>query len=90
MRLCISGCLQDDLRSDSEQLRIIQDVSYIMNATAELDNGFHGWKYVPSKKFREFELKTRQFKEVCFKYIHASLSAIEAKERRERETGTCA
>jgi cytochrome P450 family 49 subfamily A len=78
------GCLNPNLRKDSEQLMVINAVKDIFDSTAYLDATiFEHWRYFPNAELNKFLAANEVFCRITTKYIGKAMTKI-----REGKTDT--
>lgn len=70
------GCLDKDLKPDSEPQRIIEDVQVLQDRLYELEVQLSFWKFVNTPALREFVRVSDNFTEVALKYINQAAERL--------------
>ncbi|XP_017784364.1 PREDICTED: probable cytochrome P450 301a1, mitochondrial isoform X2 [Nicrophorus vespilloides] len=73
------GCLDPNLRSDSEPLKIINAAKFALRNIAILELKFPFWRYFPTTIWTKYVKNMDYFVEICMKYINEALDRLKTK-----------
>ncbi|XP_060530526.1 probable cytochrome P450 301a1, mitochondrial isoform X2 [Cylas formicarius] len=77
------GCLDRNLSSDSEALKIIDAAKYALRNIAIMELRFPFWRYFPTSLWTRYVKNMDYFVEICMKHIDAAMERL--KEKRDVE-----
>lgn len=73
------GCLDPDLAKDSQQMKIIKTVSFLLEGSVKTEIGFPIWKYIPSPTYLKLKTEHNLFRQLCQGYIQKALEEFKNK-----------
>ncbi|XP_023218124.1 probable cytochrome P450 301a1, mitochondrial [Centruroides sculpturatus] len=80
------GCLEDDLKEDSEAMRMIRAAHGTFQGMNDLlFTPMRLWKYIPTKAWKRFVEAQDDFAEIAFKYVKEAMERIENSKDEDRE-----
>ncbi|XP_067128618.1 cytochrome P450 CYP12A2, partial [Centruroides vittatus] len=80
------GCLEDDLKEDSEAMRMIRATHKAFQGMNDLlFTPMRIWKYIPTRAWKRFVEAQDDFAEIAFKYVKEAMDRIENSKDKDRE-----
>ncbi|XP_016972287.1 probable cytochrome P450 301a1, mitochondrial [Drosophila rhopaloa] len=78
------GCLESDLKPDSEPQQIIDAAKYALRNVATLELKAPYWRYVPTPLWTRYVKNMNFFVGVCMKYIQSATERLKTQDPSER------
>ncbi|KAK4886796.1 hypothetical protein RN001_003067 [Aquatica leii] len=79
------GCLDSDLRINSEPQKIIDAAKYALRNVAILELKFPFWRYFPTTIWRNYVNNMNYFVEICTKYIDEAMIRLQNKKNQDEK-----
>lgn len=78
------GCLEPNLRPDSEPQQIINAAKYALRNVATLELKLPFWRYIPTPLWSRYVSNMNFFVEICSKYIQDATERLKKRTSAER------